>query len=99
MIPHAEKVVLLSQLRADEYISVDLDLDELDITASEKVATYQQIKDYIMKKYGVKVHTSYIAQTKRKYGFGMRENYNKSKKEKVYSFYLNLANELFEKGF
>lgn len=71
----------MSQLRADEYISVDLDLDELDITASEKVATYQQIKDYIMKKYGVKVHTSYIAQTKRKYGFGMRENYNKSKKE------------------
>ena len=27
------------------------------------------------------LHTSYIAQTKRKYGFDMRENYNKSKKE------------------
>lgn len=27
------------------------------------------------------MHTSYIAQTKRKYGFDMRENYNKSKKE------------------
>lgn len=45
-----ETVVLLSQLRADDYIEVDLDLDELDITASEKAATYQQIKDYIMEK-------------------------------------------------
>ncbi len=76
-----ETVVLLSQLRPDDHIEVELDLDELDITASEKAATYQQIKDYIMEKHGVKVHTAYIAQTKRKYGFDMRENYNKSKKE------------------
>lgn len=33
---HVETVVLLSQLRADDYIEVDLDLDELDIAASEK---------------------------------------------------------------
>ncbi len=78
---HVETVVLLSQRKPDDVIEVELELDELDITASEKAATYQQIKDYIMEKYGVKVHTSYIAQTKRKYGFDMRENYNKSKKE------------------
>ncbi len=76
-----ETVVLLSKLRPDDYLEVDLDLDELDVTASEKLPTYQKIKDYIMDKYKVKVHTAYIAQIKRKYGLDMRENYNKSKKE------------------
>lgn len=32
-------------------------------------------------KYGVNVHTSYIAQVKRMCGLDMGENYNKSKKE------------------
>ena len=35
-----ETVVLLSQLKPDDYIDVELDLCELDVTASEKAATY-----------------------------------------------------------
>lgn len=77
-----ETVVLLSQLKPDDYIDVELDLEEMDVTASEKAATYQQIKDYVMEKYGVKVHTAYIAQVKKKYGLDMRKNYNPSKNEK-----------------
>lgn len=77
---HVETVVLLSKLRPDDYVEVDLELDELDLTSAEKKATYQKIKDYVLDKYGVKVHTSYIAQVKRSYGLEMRENYNKSKK-------------------
>lgn len=42
---------------------------------------YQKIKDYVKDKYGVNVHTSYIAQVKRMCGLDMGENYNKSKKE------------------
>lgn len=76
-----ETVVLLSQLKPDDYIDVELDLCELDITASEKAATYQQIKDYVMEKHGVKVHTAYIAQVKKKYGLDMRKNYHQSKNE------------------
>lgn len=38
-----ETVVLLSRLRPDDYIDVEPDLCELDVTASEKAATYQQI--------------------------------------------------------
>lgn len=77
---HVETVVLLSKLRPDDYVEVDLELDELDLTSAEKKATYQKIKDYVLDKYGVKVHTSYIAQVKRSYGLEMRKNYNKSKK-------------------
>ncbi len=43
--------------------------------------TYQKIKEYVKNKYGVNVHTSYIAQVKRMCGLEMGENYNKSKKE------------------
>lgn len=47
---------------------------------NEKV-TYQKIKEYVKNKYGVNVHTSYIAQVKWMCGLEMGENYNKSKKE------------------
>ena len=76
-----ETVVLLSQRKADDYVEVELELDELDVTSAESKATYQKIKDYVKDKYGVNVHTSYIAQVKRMCGLDMGENYNKSKKE------------------
>ena len=73
---HVETVVLLSQQRPNDKIQVELDLTELDITAAEKEATYQEIKDYILKKHGVKVSSLYIAQVKEKLGIKERENYN-----------------------
>ena len=39
------------------------------------------MQEYVKNKYGVNVHTSYIAQVKRMCGLDMCENYNKSKKE------------------
>ena len=73
---HIETVVLLSQQRPNDKIRVELDLTEFDITAAEKEATYQKIKDYIREKHGVKVSSLYIAQTKEKMGIKERENYN-----------------------
>ena len=55
--------------------------EESNYTPQEK-ATYSKIKEYVKDKYGVNVHTSYIAQVKRMCGLDMSENYNKSKKEK-----------------
>ena len=49
---HVETVVLLSQQKPDDVIEVDLDLDELDITSAESKATYQEIKDYVLKEFG-----------------------------------------------
>ena len=44
-----ETVVLLSQQKPDDTIEIDLDLDELDATSAEMKATYQEIKDYVLK--------------------------------------------------
>ncbi len=76
---HVEVVVQLSQRKPDAHIDIDLDLDELDVTAAEAKATYQEIKDYVFKKFGLKVSSLNIAQTKTKYGIIERENYYKGK--------------------
>lgn len=78
---NVETVVLLSKLKPDDIIEVKVDLDELDATTAETKATYPEIKEYVLQKYGLKAHTAYIAQVKRKYGIDMRKNYNVSKKE------------------
>jgi len=81
MTVHVETVVLLSRKTPDDTIEVDLDLDELDITAAESKATYQEIKDYVLKEFGLKVSTLYISQIKRKCGIDVGEHYNISQKE------------------
>ena len=78
---HVETVVLLSQQKPDDTIEIDLDLDELDATSAETKATYQEIKDYVLKEFGLKVSNLYISQVKRKCGIEVGENYNLSKSE------------------
>ena len=73
---HVETVVLLSQQKPDDTIEIDLDLDELDATSAELKATYQEIKDYVLKEFGLKVSILYISQVKRKCGIEVGENYN-----------------------
>ena len=76
-----ETVVLLSQQKPDDTIEIDLDLDELDATSAETKATYQEIKDYVLKEFGLKVSNLYISQIKRKCGIEVGENYNLPKTE------------------
>ena len=78
---HIETVVLLSQQKPDDTIEIDLDLDELDATSAELKATYQEIKDYVLKEFGLKVSNLYISQVKRKCGIEVGENYNLPKSE------------------
>lgn len=78
---HIETVVLLSQQKPDDTIEIDLDLDELDATSAELKATYQEIKDYVLKEFGLKVSSLYISQVKRKCGIEVGENYNLPKSE------------------
>jgi 23S rRNA (uracil1939-C5)-methyltransferase len=81
MSVHVETVVLLSQQKPDDTIEIDLDLDELDATSAETKATYQEIKDYVLKEFGLKVSNLYISQIKRKCGIEVGENYNLPKTE------------------
>lgn len=78
---HVETVVKLVRKTPDAYVDLKVDMDELDLTASEAKATYQEIKQYILDKYDTKVSSLYIAQVKEKYGIIERENYNKPKSE------------------
>ena len=78
-----ETVCLLSKLHeAKHHVNVKLDMDELDLTAAESKATYEEIKSYVAEHYdGMKVSNLYIAQVKAKYGIIERENYNKAKSD------------------
>ncbi len=79
---HVETVCLLSKLHeAKHHVNVTLEMDELDVTSVESKATYEEIKEYVLEKHGLRVTNLYIAQVKRKCGIIERENYNKSKSE------------------
>ncbi|MBQ7370894.1 MAG: 23S rRNA (uracil(1939)-C(5))-methyltransferase RlmD [Blautia sp.] len=78
---HVETVCLLSQRKPDTTIEVDLDISELEVSSAETKATYEEIKSYVLKKYGLKVSNLYIAQVKRECGIVERINYNLPKTE------------------
>ena len=78
---HVETVCLLSKLNVDHHIEVEIKMDELDLTAAEKKATYEEIREYVLEHTGLKVSNLYIAQVKQKCGIIERENYNKPKSE------------------
>ena len=69
---------LLSKLHeAKHHVNVTVDMDEMDLTAAESKATYEEIKKYVAEHNdGMKVSNLYIAQVKAKYGIIERENYN-----------------------
>ena len=81
---HVETVCLLSKLHeAKHHVNVRLDMDEMDLTAAESMATYEEIKKYVAEHNdGMKVSNLYIAQIKQKHGIIERENYNMPKSEK-----------------
>ena len=68
MTVHVETVCLLSKLHSDQHIEVELKMDELDLTAAESKATYEEIKKYVLEHTGLKVSNLYIAQVKQKCG-------------------------------
>ena len=78
---HVEAVLLLTKLNVERHIEVDVNMEELDVTAAESKATYNEIRDYVWEHYQLKVSNLYIAQVKQKYGIVERENYHKAKNE------------------
>lgn len=78
---HIETVCALSKLDIYQKITVDLKMDELDVTAEETKATYEEIREYVKEHTGLNVSDLYIAQVKQKCGIKERQNYNKPKAE------------------
>ena len=81
MSPQTHHVALLSKLDVDNHIKLEIGEEDIESLSIKKDATYPEIKDYVLKKYGFKVSSLYIAQVKRQFDFIERENFNKSSKE------------------
>ena len=71
---HVETVVLLSREKADDHIRFSINTEDLKKNVGG-YATYGDIKAYVLEKFGLKVSSLYIAQTKDKCGIKERENY------------------------
>ena len=78
---HCETVCLLSKLQSKEHTEIEVKMDELDVTAAESKATYNEIREHVWEHHQLRVSNLYIAQVKQKYGIIERENYNKPKSE------------------
>ena len=78
---HCEAVLLLTKLHVERHIEVDVSMDELDVTAAESKATYNEIREHVWEHHQLRVSNLYIAQVKQKHGIIERENYNKPKSE------------------
>ena len=79
---HCETVCLLVLRNPVTHINIDVDVEEM-VQDKRGLATYGQIKDYVLERSGLKVSSLYIAQVKQKHGIIERENYNKPKSEDV----------------
>lgn len=73
--------MLIVQLQSKDHIEIEVKMDELDLTAAEKNATYEEIKAYVLEHNGLKVSHLYIAQVKQKCGIIERENYKPKSEE------------------
>ena len=71
----------MSRQVPDDYLEVNVELDEDFLTKAESKGTYDQIKRYIYDKYHIKISSLYIAQVKESCGLKERDNYNHSKKK------------------
>ena len=77
---HVETVCLLVLRNPVTHINIDVDVEEM-VQDKRGLATYEQIKDYVLEHSGLKVSSLYIAQVKQKHGIIERENYNKPKSD------------------
>ena len=77
---HAETVCQLVLRKPVVHVDIDVDVEEL-VQDKRGLASYEQIKAYVLEHSGFKVSHLYIAQVKRKCGIIERENYNKPKSE------------------
>ena len=77
---HVETVCLLVLRNPVTHINIDVDVEEM-VQDKRGLATYGQIKAYVLERSGLKVSSLYIAQVKQKCGIIERENYNKPKSD------------------
>lgn len=85
MFPRTANVETVVQLSKGEVnsrkVRVEFSLEDMDMSGFQKGATYDEIKAYVLEKFGLKVSSLYISQVKRKCGLDVGPNYNLPKSE------------------
>lgn len=77
---HVETVVLFSKGDIDsKRVKVEFSLENMDMSEFQNGATYEQIKEYVLCKTGLKVSSLYISQVKRKSSLEVGKHYNMRK--------------------
>lgn len=83
MFPHTAHVetvaLLVRNISTKEYVVIEVRPEELELGSLKTHGTYEEIKSYVLNKYGLKVSTLNISQVKRKCGLDVGEAYNKPK--------------------
>ena len=62
----------MSKLKSTHHIEVEVKMDEMDLTAVKKKATYDESKAYVLEHTGLKVSNLYIAQVKQKCSISLK---------------------------
>ncbi len=76
------ETVCLLYHQKKEFISVPYEPKDAEYLKSYPgTATYEEIKEWILTKYNVKVSSLYVAQVKAKHGLEMRDCYNRPRGE------------------
>ena len=79
---HIETVALLVRnISTKDYVTIEVRPEELELGSLKTHGTYEEIKSYVLNKYGFKISTLNISQVKRKCGLDVGEAYNKPKKQ------------------
>ena len=60
---------------------MEFSLENMDMSEFQKGATYDEIKAYVLERFGLKVSSLYISQVKWKCGLEVGQNYNPPKSE------------------
>ena len=79
---HVETVCSLVLRNPATHINIDVDVEEL-VQDRRGQATYTQIQQYVLERFGLNVSTLYISQIKRKCGIEVGDSYNKPKSEET----------------
>jgi len=77
ILEHSVKTVCLLYHQKKDFISVPYEPTNDYIKFYPGTATYEGIKEWILKKYNIKVSSLYVAQVKAKHGLEMRDCYNR----------------------
>lgn len=80
------RILLFKKEINSQKVRVEFSLKDMDMSEFQKGDTYDEVKTYVLEKYGLKMLSLYIAQIKEKLGIKEHKCYNMPKAEDSMDF-------------